>query len=170
MNFPLHLLSLSLEITFTSSYLSPSLSYRFDKEELLNLDYSAYLASSGDEEDDDEPKWGTGEGEEEQIKKYRVSTSGEDWQLEVLLEQCALQALLDEGTKPVQESQNGELEITWNVGQWLKLRMVVIETAVLRGAKYVMVDVAKRGNLHNDGCGQWWAWSIVSSGCGCEVD
>ena len=37
----------------------------------------------------------------------------------MFLEQRTLQSLLEEGAKPAQECENGELEITWNVGQWL---------------------------------------------------
>ena len=59
--------------------------YSFSKENLLDMDFSAYLASSSEEEEEEEEEQagvvGRGNGEvvseEEQIQKYRVSLCGQ---------------------------------------------------------------------------------------------
>ncbi|XP_061626138.1 ESF1 homolog [Phyllopteryx taeniolatus] len=87
-----------------------ALSRKFNKSELLDMDFNAYLASSSEDDDVEEDKEEEGEQEDENPKKTSKSLDqmGKYQQL--------LRGLQDKEKKRQQEDKNMEMEITWVPG------------------------------------------------------
>uniref|UniRef100_A0A3Q3GE65 ESF1, nucleolar pre-rRNA processing protein, homolog (S. cerevisiae) n=1 Tax=Labrus bergylta TaxID=56723 RepID=A0A3Q3GE65_9LABR len=88
---------------------------KFNKEELLDMDFNAYLASSSDEESEEEREEGgfkKPQKEDEKKKKKKKKKSGEE---QISKYRELLKGIQDK-EKKLQEDKDMEMEITWVPG------------------------------------------------------
>ncbi|KAM6940262.1 ESF1 homolog [Xenentodon cancila] len=94
-----------------------ALNRKFNKDELLDMDFKAYLASSSEEEDDgeqeSEDEVPTAEEEEKEKKKQRMKKKKSEEQISKYRE--LLKGIKDK-EKKLQEDRDMEMEITWVPG------------------------------------------------------